>query len=157
MDSSGIKILARLAYSGHVYGNSGDYYKEHILKVVAMLERRRDCSNLMLDIAYLHDVVEDCGVSCSELYELGVNIAVVSGVEILSRLKSERYDEYICRVMTCGRREVRIVKMADLICNIMAGGLEESHRARYMNALMLLMSYDEEIDVEWGKVIARLI
>lgn len=63
---------------------------------------------------WLHDTMEDCGMSREQLLYLGVGVQVGQVVECLTRRKSdETYDQYITRV-AAGPIAARRVKIADL-------------------------------------------
>src|ERR1041385_8633485 len=67
-------------------------------------------------VAVLHDVVEDCPVTCQMLLERGYSLKVVEAIDALSRRKGESYQTYLERV---DRNPLAVrVKMADLHDNL---------------------------------------
>lgn len=67
-------------------------------------------------VAYLHDVMEDCGVSAPDLIKEGFSMATVHPVWLLSKNHgSKTIEDYCFRVRT--NRIARIVKLADLSDN----------------------------------------
>lgn len=67
-------------------------------------------------VAWLHDVIEDCGVTWKKLVEMGVDIDIVEEVASLSHKPDELYLTYILRVK--GDMVTRVVKIADLKHNL---------------------------------------
>ncbi len=50
-------------------------------------------------VAMLHDVIEDCGLSAEDLQAAGFSTEVVAAVEVLTGRAGETYDQYISRVV----------------------------------------------------------
>lgn len=100
-----------------------------------------------MQVAVLHDTIEDCGVSAEDLISFGIDADVVEAVAILSRPPkgSENrptYKEYIEKIKASGNRLARFVKIADLWDNIgRVHELPEKDRGivkRYFDALRVL-------------------
>lgn len=93
-------------------------------------------------VAVLHDVVEDCEVTCTMLYGFGYSSAVVEAVDALSRKKGEQYTRYIERV---SRNTLALrVKLADLTDNlnearVSTGLLPSDTKAKYKMAQKYLL------------------
>lgn len=109
--------LAKELHAGQMYGNK-DYFEAH-LKVVAWsvagaeinLQKQldEDFKWIVHAVAFLHDTIEDCGVSGEWLRERlsqtpysqneydNIN-AIVTAVEALTKRSGEEYDTYIQRV-----------------------------------------------------------
>jgi hypothetical protein len=102
-------IFATNAHAGQL-DKAGLPYILHPLRVMASL---KDSSEDILVAAVLHDVMEDCGVSCNDLFIAGFSMRVISAVFSLSRRPGEDYlSEFIPR---CGLNEIaRKVKIADI-------------------------------------------
>lgn len=66
-------------------------------------------------IAIGHDVVEDCGVSYSELREQGFSERVINGIRCLTKVPGETYEEYKQKVKS--NPDSVKVKKADLTHN----------------------------------------
>ena len=86
-------------------------------------------------IAWLHDVVEDTGVTLDELRAAGLPANVVDAVALLTKIEGEDYDRYLERVRA--NDDARRVKLADIEHNL-AGMPSDKNRAKYLRALELL-------------------
>jgi len=84
----------------------------YILHPLRMMVRLGTSDEELMAIAVLHDVVEDCGVSFSDLSALGMTDRVVAGVKALTRQSAESYDRFIERL--AGNRDALLVKREDL-------------------------------------------
>ena len=85
-------------------------------------------------IAYLHDVVEDTGVSLDEIHErFGPEVG--SAIDALTRREGERYFDFIQRASE--HPEARQVKLADLHANLKRQP-HESLARRYNKAIGML-------------------
>ena len=88
----------------------------------------------MIEVALLHDVLEDCPhVTEEDLLTLGISEDVVEAVKILTRDKSMTYAEYIESVKKSGNSWAIAVKLADLKTNL--NGAPASLAPRYTKAL----------------------
>ncbi|VVP68838.1 hypothetical protein PS910_00444 [Pseudomonas fluorescens] len=66
-------------------------------------------------VAVLHDVLEDSGITLSDLAREGFKLKILAAVLALSRRKGEAYEDFVVRV---GDDPLaRIVKLADLADN----------------------------------------
>lgn len=84
----------------------------YILHPLRMMMRLRTSDEELMAIAVLHDVVEDCGVSFSELSAIGMTDRIVSGVKALTRQNGETYEQFIDRL--AGSNDALRVKREDL-------------------------------------------
>lgn len=84
----------------------------YILHPMRMMMRLRTTDEELMAIAILHDVVEDCGVSYDDLFQMGMSDRVVEGVRALTKQRGETYDQFIDRVML--NRDAMLVKREDL-------------------------------------------
>jgi (p)ppGpp synthase/HD superfamily hydrolase len=87
-----IEIAAR-AHAGRI-GEDGEAEVLHPMRVMLRLQADDERQTAML-----HDVIEDCGMTVSELYAAGFSKDVVAAVELLTGQAGETYDEYIERVV----------------------------------------------------------
>ncbi|WP_433735885.1 HD domain-containing protein [Pseudomonas putida] len=98
--------IAAGAHAGQV-DKGGAPYILHALRVmlkVTTLEERI--------VAVLHDVVEDCDISLEELREEGFSETVLAGIESVTKVPGESYEDFIARV---AQNPIgRVVKLADL-------------------------------------------
>lgn len=101
--------FATLAHSGQV-DRAGVPYIEHPKAVAEMVNGEKEKI-----VAYLHDVVEDAGVSLDEIREeFGGEIA--DAVDVLTRKDGVSYMDYIKGIKKNGL--AKKVKMADLTHNM---------------------------------------
>jgi (p)ppGpp synthase/HD superfamily hydrolase len=108
-------IVSRLAHAGQKYGDE-NYFDAHILKVVENVKALDGCTYGHVEVAYLHDVLEDTDMTTGELITLGFSQTVVRAVHLLTRLAEDSYDDYIDRISRVGGIALK-VKIADLKAN----------------------------------------
>ena len=88
--------------------------------------------------AYLHDTIEDCGVTRQQLINEGFSVMTAEIVESLSRKTDETYFDFIMRIRGSGAFAVGIaaVKLADLehnMSDLKEGSLKDKYRfAQYI-------------------------
>lgn len=107
---------------------------EHPRAVVAIL-RDEGATDEELATAWLHDLIEDEGVTVEELQDLGFPTSVVNAVSLLTHKENEPYLDYIRRLV--GNEIARKVKIADIRANI--GDHPSTHALeKYKKALPIL-------------------
>lgn len=74
--------------------------------------------------AYLHDVMEDCGVSVHALSLAGISARTILIVERLTRVPGESYDDYLLNVLGCP--DAIRIKIADMEHNLSCDPSENS-------------------------------
>ena len=83
----------------------------------------------LASIAWLHDVIEDTGLTEKDLKDRGVLIDIVNSVKTLSKVESENYLDFILRIK---RHDLAIpVKIADIRDNmrdLKEGSLKDKYR-----------------------------
>lgn len=103
-------------HKGQKYGPHD--YTYHLERVVANVQMRMKDDPMLpiyIAVAWLHDVMEDCGVSYTELArEFGVEIAYA--VERLSKMKGLSYGTYIQNCIDYAI--AREVKICDTMSNL---------------------------------------
>lgn len=104
-------VLATNSHAGQ-YDKGGNPYILHPLAVLGIL--RSDDEELQC-IAVGHDIVEDCGVTYQELYQLGFTKRIVDGIASLTKVPGETYEEYKDKVKA--NKDSVKVKIADLTHN----------------------------------------
>lgn len=118
--------FAEQAHRGQVRKFTGEPYIMHPMRVagrVAMLPQSHEDAVVA---AWLHDVVEDCGVTIDDLLRAGFRPTVVTYVQILTRDKShQRKAEYTHAVVNCNHYWPRLIKILDRIDNL-SDGLTQS-------------------------------
>ena len=129
------KAIAKMAHAS-ITSDADDYYETHVLKVAEKVAEGRTqmVAAPMIEVALLHDVLEDCPhVTEEDLLTLGISEDVVKAVKILTRDKSMTYAEYIESVKKSGNSWAIAVKIADLKTNL--NGATASLASRYTKAL----------------------
>jgi GTP diphosphokinase / guanosine-3',5'-bis(diphosphate) 3'-diphosphatase len=94
--------------------------------------------------AYLHDVIEDCGVTKQQLVDEGFSIMTAEIVDELSKKPGENYFDFIMRIHDGGpfRTGMVAIKLADLQHN-MSDLDEGSRKDKYRLAHYILNYFNE--------------
>lgn len=98
-----------------------------------------DCKDHVVAAAYLHDVIEDCGVTKQDLINEGFSVMTAEIVDALSKKEGETYFDFIMRIHNgdspyeCGAFRVGMVavKLADLqhnMSDLKEGSLKDKYR-----------------------------
>jgi (p)ppGpp synthase/HD superfamily hydrolase len=101
-------VLATNAHAGQ-YDKGGNPYILHPLKVMHYL---RSVDEELQCIALGHDIIEDTDVTYSHLKQEGFTDRIIKGIQSLTKVPGETYDEYKERVKK--NKDAVKVKMADL-------------------------------------------
>ncbi len=104
-------VLATNRHAGQ-FDRGGNPY---ILHPIAVMNILKDADEELRCIAIGHDIVEDCGVTYTELREMGFTERIIDGIKCLTKVPGESYDEYKTKVKS-NPDSVR-VKIADLTHN----------------------------------------
>jgi len=115
---------AELKHRGQLRKYTGEPYILHPARVAGIVSFLPCSTEVMVQAAWLHDVVEDCGVDIQEIYDhFGVNVAAIvddltnpsKKFSALKRAESKQMDrDWISR----GFPESKIIKMIDRIDNL---------------------------------------
>jgi len=130
--------FAKEYHLGQCYGDI-PYYK-HLEETSNFIEEMMIYNNdsEILQVAWLHDVVEDTNVTYDDLDEFGFSDKVVEGVRHITKEKGEKYFDYIDKVKS--DEYAHIVKIADTFCNL-RNSIKENNIKRirkYTNQLKFL-------------------
>ncbi|WP_104138790.1 HD domain-containing protein [Arthrobacter sp. ZGTC131] len=119
-------------------------YIEHPRRVAARLNDPKQVA-----AAWLHDVIEDCGVTAKDLAAAGISEEVVQAVVLLTRTDDNKGDGYYEAIRN--NPIASAVKLADIEDNTdpkRTGRLDPEKRAeladKYEKARRLLAVYDEQ-------------
>lgn len=94
---------------------------------------------LLKTIAVLHDVIEDSNITARNLLEKGVPEEAVNSVVILTRLKGEKYFDFIRRIINSNNKSAIMVKIKDIKHNPnRPENIPDSLIERYEKALAML-------------------
>ncbi|HGV3382149.1 metal dependent phosphohydrolase, HD region [Streptococcus pneumoniae] len=98
--------IAKKAHAGQV-DKAGVDYIQHPLYVASQVNTEQEKA-----VALLHDVIEDSDITAADLFASGLSNEVVTAVQILTKKKSQSYQEYLGKVKS--NNLARVVKLADL-------------------------------------------
>jgi len=125
-------------------GQKDRYGKPYILHPLQVMMRVNTDQEKI--VAILHDVIEDSNLEAKDLAEQGFSPEIVTAVDCLSKRDSEKYQDYIERVLP--NPLARKIKLADLEDNMnleRVDHLEEKdfqRFARYHRAWLVLKNVD---------------
>ena len=130
--------ISRMVHRGQKYGEK-DYFLYH---VAAVASRVAGCTGPSvpvntwgsLQVAYLHDVVEDTQCTLGDLSSFGFHDETIGAVDALTRREDEVYMDYITRV--CKNRIATFVKYHDLLENMAHNEDDSSRMKRYQSAMI---------------------
>ncbi len=104
--------IARAAHKGQSR-KDGRPYIEHVEAVVRQLP---DDSDTRV-VGWLHDVLEDTGMSRQDLEKSGIPDRLINEIQLLTKKREEQYPEYIDRIKASALATQ--VKKADIIANLL--------------------------------------
>lgn len=131
--------LARLAHIGQL-DKSGEAYANHPMRVAANFEP----GSAEWEIAWLHDVVEDCGVEVADLRSLFGDEAA-EAVALLSRNIDDGRDYYERIKQSPMALKVKLADIADNLDPERLDRLDDKTRAR------LVKKYEAALAILGGK------
>lgn len=91
---------------------AGKPYILHCLRVMNAVDQN---DTELMQIAVLHDVIEDTDITRDDLYKIGFSIRVLHALNLLTHKDGIPYDDYIKDLSTSS--DAKAVKRADLIDN----------------------------------------
>lgn len=111
----------------------GEPYITHPEAVVKSLIGEDDLPEIHA-AAWLHDVMEDCGVTPVDLMEIGMPGEVIEAVELLTKKEGQSYLDYILAIKnaSCPVYDIaKVVKVEDLRHNLRSSaGLKNKNSIR---------------------------
>lgn len=122
--------FAQVQHAGQLRDDGKDYFADHIEVVVAILETLDNIPEHVIAAAYLHDVIEDCGVAYEELVDMfGSEVAdMVNEVTHEGQADSKGY--YFPRLKT---KWGIMIKFADRLSNLNSmDAWDEERQAHYL-------------------------
>lgn len=106
--------FAKKAHGSSLDDIGKNYFQAHIEQVVSIIKMVTKDPEIIAS-AYLHDVIEDCGVTYNELVkEFGSRVADLV-MEVTHEGKKDNYGRYFPRLET---REGIVIKFADRLSNL---------------------------------------
>lgn len=107
------KQFAIAAHNGQVRRGWEEYYR-HPVRVAEAVEAAGGSEDAVC-AAYLHDTVEDCGVTLEEIQEV-FGIRVKEIVDILTKREGEK--DHFQRILDSGDKDALLIKEKDLRDNL---------------------------------------
>lgn len=86
--------------------------KPYILHVLKVMHYTKSDDLEILQIAVMHDIVEDTDLTYADLRAMGFSERVIAGVRALTKVKGQTHEEYLAGILA--NLDAIIVKMADL-------------------------------------------
>lgn len=123
-----VMTFAIAAHQGQMYG--GYPYSYHLQNVVDQVNKLYPESpklKQLVQIAWLHDVIEDTWYTAQDLLNLGIDPEVVLAVLAVTKIEGEDYLMYLNRVKR--NKMAKKVKLADTMANL-SQSIKESQSRR---------------------------
>lgn len=133
--STQAQIAERIARKAHE-GQKRRDGRPYISHPQAVADRVRSEGDEAAAVAWLHDVLEDCGLTTDELRGQGISERVALAVLVLTRMPDEPYENYIRGVR--GDPIARKVKIADMLHNL-GDAPNDRQVVKYAHALIDLI------------------
>lgn len=128
-EARGIALLGHL----HQKEKDGAPYIHHLDRVAALVPRRLRVA------AYLHDIMEDCGLDIPELGQLGVEIPDAMVIYTVTRRPFQKtYADFINHIIDSRLADAICVKTADVLDHLRPGYelvLDDRQILKYHTAL----------------------
>ncbi len=146
------KQYAEIAHAGKIYAD-GVPYTVHLQMVVDVLARFGQTDPVMVSAAWLHDSIEDCGVSYNDINKrFGEEVAetVYAVTSELGRNRKERNNKTYPKIR--GNFKATQLKLADRIANVeygMATGGKNDMYAKEFAGFQLGLRMGMEHQVMW--------
>lgn len=131
--------FARWAHRGQFRRNGITPYFNHVDSVAFRIVRSKPSLFETVEVAYLHDVLEDCavqGYTAESLRAAGFSEAVIDAVVAITKIENEAYMSYLERVKR--NPLARAVKIYDIIDNLSDAPTERQLK-KYSVALAYLV------------------
>lgn len=138
LDTATVYEIAERAHKGQKRRDGVTDYIEHVLAVAQRTAKMTDWDQQAVQVALLHDVLEDTQVTEFELREAGVDEEVIAAVKLLTKSVGQSYDAYVKRLVETKNRLALIVKKADILSNL-ADEPTDKQIKKYANALLILL------------------
>jgi (p)ppGpp synthase/HD superfamily hydrolase len=133
--SKAIEIAAR-AHAERI-GEDGEPEILHPIRV--MLRLHADDER---QVAMLHDVIEDCGLTATDLHAAGFTAEVVAAVEVLTGKTDETYEQYIKRVVQLSLavrvKQADVEEHASVVRRLPVSAEQLERLGNYQRALVVL-------------------
>lgn len=95
-----------------------NFYYEHVARVAKSVELRYGEDEFLVNLAYMHDMLEDNLTTNDELKERGYSQEFLDSLSLLTRKKEDSYEQYIQKLIDSKDINALRVKRADLEDNM---------------------------------------
>jgi (p)ppGpp synthase/HD superfamily hydrolase len=139
------RTVAKIAHAGTKYGEH-DYFDYHVMAVATRVLNDPDSLYGHMEVAYLHDVVEDTSVTIEDLVAMGFDEEIVAAVDKITRKAGVTYLDYIRDIAADEDNFAYMVKYHDLHenhANSITDGGKENLVARYEKAIAIMLGEAE--------------
>lgn len=136
--------FARKAHEGQKRKDGKDYFThvEAVANIVnnswTVEDHQKIWNNFKDDViaaAYLHDTIEDCGVTKQQLIDEGFSHITAELVETLSKKESENYFDFIMRIskdrFSFGAVAIKLADLSHNMSDLKEGSLKDKYRFAY--------------------------
>lgn len=122
------------------YAHAGQYRRDGVTSYLthpaAVVNKLKDESELVLAVAWLHDVLEDTNETAESLRAKDIPEAVIHIVQILTKTESMSYEQYLKYIK---QNEIaRKVKIADMLHNL-SDSPTNKQIVKYAKGLLFLL------------------
>lgn len=131
-----VAIANSISHTAHLGQYRRDGVTPYINHPMTVAAKVRHLGELYEAAALLHDVAEDSNISAADLINAGVDLAVVTAVIALTKIKGVSYDDYL--VLVKANPIARRVKVADMIHNLSESPTDKQI-AKYGKGLLFLI------------------
>ena len=129
--------------------HAGKPYANHPQRVAHNVRRVfPDCSDDVVMAALLHDVIEDCGITATDLKQKNYSPACIEIVSLVTKNPQDErdYQDIIDDLITSGNREAMMVKIADNMDNLHPRRVEELLQLDSKKAARLGQRYRQSLE-----------
>ncbi|MBN2145467.1 MAG: bifunctional (p)ppGpp synthetase/guanosine-3',5'-bis(diphosphate) 3'-pyrophosphohydrolase [Candidatus Aureabacteria bacterium] len=157
-------LFAAEAHKGQTRKDGKTPYIFHPLRVAARVAKQAKSTEEMIISAYLHDVIEDCGVTrgqieacfgpvCADYVYLLTNISKSLGIQPRKARK-----EFDAKRLASAPREVKIIKLCDRIDNLSeVSHLDHGFQLLYIDESLFLYEHIRDGDEDLAKELLEQI
>ncbi len=125
--------IARKAHQGQFRRDGITPYIVHPERVVSRLSENSEAQA----VAWLHDVLEDTGISEKSLLDAGITENIVAAVKVLTKSDGIDYENYLIKVRD--NDLARKVKVEDMLDNL-SDSPTKKQIVKYARGLLVLLS-----------------
>lgn len=135
-----LSLALLIATTGHFnqYDRGGNPYVLHPMRIMMRL---RTTDKELMQIAILHDIIEDTLITFADLKLLGFSERVIDALTVLTKDQNLSYEENIERVLT--NIDACKVKLEDLKDNLDASRLKDVSEKTLLKQKQYIFAFDK--------------